>query len=75
MTLQNRSSILAGWIHGAFNGQGYGIWRILFPTVNPLLGGITGLVGILVWLAVGLWTARRGEQKEVSPRVHANLGQ
>jgi hypothetical protein len=75
MTLQNRSSILAGWIHGAFNGQGYGIWRILFPTVNPLLGGVTGLVGILVWLAVGLWVARRGEQKEVSPQIHANLRQ
>jgi membrane protease YdiL (CAAX protease family) len=75
MTLQNRSSILAGWIHGAFNGQGYGIWRILFPTVNPLLGGVTGLVGILVWLAVGLWVARRGEQKDVSSRIHANLRQ
>jgi hypothetical protein len=59
MTLRNRSSILAGWIHGAFNGQGYGIWRILFPTVNPLLGGITGLVGIVVWTVLGLWVARR----------------
>jgi hypothetical protein len=58
MSLRNRSSILAGWIHGALNGQGYGVWRILFPDVNPLLGGMTGLVGILVWLAVGLWVAR-----------------
>lgn len=51
--------ILAGWIHGAFNGQAYGIWRILFPDVNPLLGGLTGLVGIAVWTALGLWTMRR----------------
>ena len=59
MTLRNRSSVLAGWIHGAFNGQAYGIWRILFPDVNPLLGGLTGLVGIAVWTALGLWTMRR----------------
>jgi hypothetical protein len=59
MSLRYRSSLLAGWIHGAFNGQGYGIWRILFPTVNPLIGGFTGLVGILIWFGVGLWVARR----------------
>ena len=59
MTLRHRSSILAGSIHGALNGQGYGIWGILFPSVNPLLGGVTGLVGMAVWLAIGLWLARR----------------
>ncbi|UCG58733.1 MAG: CPBP family intramembrane metalloprotease [Phycisphaerales bacterium] len=59
MTLRNRSSILAGWIHGAFNGQAYGIWRILFPDANPLLGGFTGLAGIAVWGVVGCWMARR----------------
>ncbi len=58
-TLQHRSSILAGWIHGLFNSQAYGIWRVLFPTVNPLLGGITGVVGMAVWLAVGAAYARR----------------
>ncbi|MCK4452136.1 MAG: CPBP family intramembrane metalloprotease [Anaerolineae bacterium] len=59
LTLRDRSSILAGWIHGAFNGQAYGIWRLLFPDVNPLLGGMTGLVGMVVWLVVGLWQVRR----------------
>ena len=59
LTLRHRSSILAGWMHGVFNSQGYGIWRVLFPDVNPLLGGMTGLVGIGVWLAVGLWVVRR----------------
>ncbi len=58
LTLRHRSTILAGWVHGLFNSQGYGIWRILFPDVNPLLGGITGLVGIAVWLAVGLLEVR-----------------
>ncbi len=60
MALRNRSSILAGWIHGAFNGQAYGIWRILFPNVNPLIGGFTGVIGIAVWLILGLWIANRG---------------
>jgi hypothetical protein len=59
LTLRTRSSILAGWIHGAFNGQAYGIWRLLFPHVNPLLGGFTGVVGVAVWLVPGLWEAWR----------------
>jgi len=59
MTLRYRSSILAGVIHGTFNGQSYGIWRVLFPNAHPLLGGITGLVGIVVFAIVGLWTMRR----------------
>ncbi len=62
MTLQHRSSILAGWIHGAFNGQAYGIWRILFPNVNPLIGGFTGVIGDMVWLILGLWTVYRGRE-------------
>ena len=60
LTLRNRSSILAGWVHGAFNGQAYGIWRILFPNVNPLVGGFTGVIGATVWLILGLWIVYRG---------------
>ncbi len=59
LRLRYGSSVLAGWIHGAVNGQAYGVWRLLFLDVNPLLGGFTGLVGIAVWLAVGLWELRR----------------
>ena len=39
LTLRHQSSILAGWIHGLINSQSYGIWRMLVPNVNPLLGG------------------------------------
>ena len=67
LTLRNRSSILAGWIHGAFNGQAYGIWRILFPNVNPLVGGFTGVVGAIVWLILGLWIVYR-ERRDTTTR-------
>lgn len=58
MTLFYRSSLLAGFIHGAVNAQGYGIWPWLFPDVNPLLGGSTGLTGVAVWLIAG-WIAMK----------------
>jgi len=67
LTLKNRSSILAGWIHGAFNGQAYGIWRLLFPHVNPLLGGFTGVIGTTVWLILGLSKARRARVATTLP--------
>jgi len=56
MTLHYQSAILAGWIHGVFNSQAYGIWRmLLFAGTNSLLGGITGLVGIAVIILLGLF--------------------
>ncbi len=65
LTLHYQSAILAGWIHGVFNSQAYGIWRaLLFADTNPFLGGITGLVGIAVLTVVGFATlgwVRRAE--------------
>jgi hypothetical protein len=63
-TLRHRSSILAGWIHGAFNCQVYGVWRVLFPDMDPLLGGFTGVVGIAIWTIFGLWDMRRARRPE-----------
>jgi hypothetical protein len=54
LTLHYDSSILAGWVHGVFNSQKLGMWAILFPTMNPIIGGYAGVVGIAVWLALGL---------------------
>ncbi|MGD1049260.1 MAG: CPBP family intramembrane glutamic endopeptidase, partial [Candidatus Krumholzibacteriaceae bacterium] len=44
LTLRHRSSILAGWIHGVFNSQKLGVWAVLFPAMNPLIGGFAGVV-------------------------------
>jgi len=59
LTLSHRSSILAGWVHGVFNSQKLGICALIFPITNPLLGGFAGIVGIMVWLSLGLWEMRR----------------
>ena len=58
LTLRHRSSILAGWAHGVFNSQKLGVWAILFPGVNPLLGGYAGAIGLAVWFALGLLQMR-----------------
>ena len=52
MALHYRSSILAGFLHGAANAQGYGIWTWMFPNAHPLLGGAMGLTGVLTWTAL-----------------------
>ena len=75
MTLRYESAILAGWIHGVFNSQAYGIWRsLLFANTHPILGGITGLVGIVVLALVGFATvvwAKRTEVRQVEGAVAA----
>jgi hypothetical protein len=42
-----------------FNSQKLGIWTLLFPGVNPLIGGYAGVVGIVVWLFLGVWEMKR----------------
>lgn len=51
---QQQSVILAAWMHGALNAQGYGIWHWLFPKVNPVWGGDTGFTALFVWGATAL---------------------
>lgn len=59
MTLHYKSTILAGFIHAAFNAQGFGIWLFLFPDANPLLGSPSGIIGAAYWLLIGLITATK----------------
>lgn len=62
-SLITKSSIISAWAHGVFNSQAYGIWRQIFPTVNPILGGFSGLIGIAVWLIIGMLTVRYFKRK------------
>lgn len=54
--LYYRSSILAGFIHGVFNSQAYGIWRIVFIGTDPVWGGFTGAVSMIVWMLLGFFS-------------------
>jgi uncharacterized protein len=73
LTLRNRSSILAGWAHGVFNTQKLGLWFLIFPTLtNPYLGGYAGLVGLIVWSGLALWTMRQPVTVE-APEARQNL--
>lgn len=58
LRLRYDSVWLASFAHGAINAQGYGVWRMLFPDADPLRGGATGVVGLLLWLIPALWVLR-----------------
>jgi uncharacterized protein len=65
LRLRSGSVYLAGFAHGVFNAQAYGVWTLIFPGVNPVLGGFAGLTGILVFAAVSWWIFGR---KDVQSR-------
>jgi hypothetical protein len=46
--LRTGSVLLTSVVHAALNAQGRGLWPVLVLDVPPLLGGLTGLVGIVV---------------------------
>lgn len=57
-TLRYNSVLLAAFVHGAFNSQAYGIWRVIVPNAQPLLGGFTGLLGLGALAALAAWAWR-----------------
>src|SRR5574341_704603 len=72
LTMRNQhSTLLAAWLHGVFNSQKLGIWTLIFPGANPLLGGYTGLVGIVVWAVVAGIVYRRASQGVSRPSAMA----
>jgi len=55
VVLKNESTLLAGWAHGLINSQGYGVWKLIMPQTNFIMGGIAGVVGIIVFSVYGLF--------------------
>jgi membrane protease YdiL (CAAX protease family) len=51
--LRSGSVLLTSVIHAALNAQGRGLWPVLVTDVHPLLGGLTGALGIAAVAAVG----------------------
>lgn len=54
-TLRYDSILLASFIHGTFNSQVYGIWRVIVPHAHPLLGGFGGLIGLAALTVIAVW--------------------
>jgi uncharacterized protein len=69
-TLRYDSVLLASFIHGTFNSQAYGIWRVIVPNAHPLLGGLGGLVGLA---AIGLLAAWAWRGRVPLARADARL--
>lgn len=62
--IRSGSTWLAAWAHGVFNSQGYGVWVMLFPSLNRYWGGVGGLAGILVFWVLA-WYCFRLLEKHV----------
>ena len=55
LRLRTGSVLLTSFFHAGINCQGLGVLPMLVLGVSPVLGGVTGLVGIAVFAAVGAW--------------------
>jgi membrane protease YdiL (CAAX protease family) len=63
LRLRSDSVLLTSFFHASVNTQGLGVVPLLVVGASPVLGGVTGVVGIAAFAAVGaalLATTRRG---------------
>ena len=66
LTLNNKSTLLASYVHGVINAQDHGIWIIIYSDYNHLIGGGEGLIGVIVLLPVALYYLRKTELRSLS---------
>lgn len=59
LRLRFDSVLLTSFFHASINTQGLGILPMLVIGVSPILGGITGLVGIVAFGTLGTWLLAR----------------
>jgi membrane protease YdiL (CAAX protease family) len=55
LRLKSGSVFLPTFAHAVFNANAYGIWMIIFPSVNSLLLGKIGLVATPVYAVIAVW--------------------
>lgn len=55
MRLRSGSTLLPSYAHGMLNSQGYGVWSLLFLGADPLIAGLSGVIGLAVFLCVAAW--------------------
>jgi len=59
LRLRSNSVLLTSFFHASINTQGLGILSMLVAGVSPIFGGVTGAVGIVTFLALGVWLLAR----------------
>jgi hypothetical protein len=65
LRLRYDSVLLTSFFHASVNTQGLGVLPLLVIGVSPVLGGITGVVGILTFMAPGAWLLARTPESSV----------
>ena len=59
LRLRFDSVLLTSFFHASINTQGLGILPIFVVGVSPILGGVTGFVGLVAFGALGTWLLAR----------------
>jgi len=59
LRLRSDSVLLTSFFHASINTQGLGVIPMFVAGVSPVLGGVTGVVGIVAFLALGGWLLAR----------------
>ena len=59
LRLRFDSVLLTSFLHASINTQGLGVLPMFVVGVSPILGGVTGFVGIVTFAALGTWLLAR----------------
>jgi len=59
LRLRFGSVLLTSFFHASINNQGLGILPMFVIGVSPILGGVTGLVGVVAFGTLGTWLLAR----------------
>ena len=55
LLIRYKSVFLTSFLHASINSQARGVWPVLFTSIAPLWGGVTGLLGCLVIGMLGVF--------------------
>lgn len=64
LRLISNSIWLPTFAHAVFNAQGYGVWIVLWPSINPLIGGKVGVFALIIYIIVSLIILKKIKKKD-----------